>query len=206
MRARSKRTASIGVDKILNDDNYDDGDEAAGAGGSKKKRRLSEEARQRHRECNRLVAQRARAKIKHDLESLRTENGALSVEIDLLRQVSFNTLKKKSSRPFSPLPKQPQALASQRPPQAVMTALEADIAREKAAFRAAAAAAAEAEEAAAQAAARGTTTHTSRARTAAERNHGQAVVSDSSSESSSGVPADPYPDQVRIFCVGRRVY
>jgi len=75
-----------------------------------------------------------------------------------------------------------------------MTALEADIAREKAAFRAAAAAAAEAEEAAAQAAARGTTTH-SRARTAAERNHGQAVVSDSSSDSSSGVPADPYPDQ-----------
>ena len=86
-----------------------------------------------------------------------------------------------------------------------MTALEADIAREKAAFRAAAAAAAEVEEAAAQAAARGTT-HNSRARTAAERNHGQAVVSDTSSESSSGVPADPYPDQVRIFCVGRRVY
>jgi len=96
MRARSKRTASIGVDKILNDDNYDDGDEAAGTSGSKKKRRLSEEARQRHRECNRLVAQRARAKIKHDLESLRTENGTLSLEISLLRQVGFKKGEKTS--------------------------------------------------------------------------------------------------------------
>ena len=87
-----------------------------------------------------------------------------------------------------------------RPPPAVFTELKADIVRETAAFRAAAAAAAKAEEAATalsltqQAPAPGRT-----------RNRGPGVVSDSASDSSgSGVPADPYPDQVRRLYLVQR--
>ena len=94
MRGRAKRSASAGVDQLVKDEEFD-GQSAcsAGSGGAKKKRRLSEEARQRHRECNRLVAQRARARIKQDLGQLRTENGVLEVEITLLRQVKMHAFR-----------------------------------------------------------------------------------------------------------------
>ena len=52
---------------------------------NKKRRLLTEAAKEKHRTTNRLVAQRARARIKNEIDSLRTDNAILLAQIDVMK-------------------------------------------------------------------------------------------------------------------------
>ena len=52
---------------------------------NKKTRLMTEAAKEKHRMTNRLVAQRARARVKNEVESLRTDNAILLAQIDVMK-------------------------------------------------------------------------------------------------------------------------
>ena len=80
---------------------FNEGEAAAVDGGSeedknsaanmkKNKRKLTEQAKERHRVCNRLGARRARAQARLDMEVMKAQNALLYLELSMTRAALYS--------------------------------------------------------------------------------------------------------------------
>ena len=65
-------------------------DKNSAANMKKNKRKLTEQAKERHRVCNRLGARRARAQARLDMEVMKAQNALLYLELSMTRAALYS--------------------------------------------------------------------------------------------------------------------